>query len=252
MPRVMIASPTPGEVKTAYMKSVMQTMASLGRAGIYAEFETFDSIGDLVIARNTLATRFLLKKDLTHLFMVDADMMWQSDLCERLLACYKPVVGTGYAKRQFHADRIDRAIQSGCTGAEAILIATDWVSVFDGGLQQIKLEHGLVRVARHGFGAVLIERAVLEKMVANQSAPPQRPSQPGAQPEFYNFFTPRPAKVAQQVSEDASFCERWVKDCGGDLWIYADAVIYHIGDFAFGGQFVEYLQAMQKVTSPKT
>ena len=69
----MIATPTPGTVKTGYMKSVIATIRDLARRGIESEFDTWEG-SDIASQRNMLASRFLRADGFTHLFFVDSDM----------------------------------------------------------------------------------------------------------------------------------------------------------------------------------
>jgi hypothetical protein len=244
-PRVMIASPTPGTVKTVYMKSVIHTMIDLAEAGVTTRFETVDA-ADLAHQRNVLASRFV-DSDCTHLLFVDSDMMFDETLCRLMLARGKPVIGVIAATKQFHVSRIEAAVRRGLSVPEASLSASDWIAFHLAGQPQLKVENGIMEVEKIGFGIVLISRQVLTTMIERGAAP----SYGAGEPATYNFFGLRAADAAagQHMAEDMAFSRRWTLDCGGRLWTLVDTPVYHIGDFAYGGSYFQYLQTMLKLQS---
>lgn len=244
--KIMIATPTPGRVATVFMKTVIATMSDLSDAGITSRFETFDA-ADLPLQRNILATRFY-ESDCTHLFWVDADMMFHEKLCATLMGCAKPFVGTVYAGKQFDFSRVEAAMAKGLTPAEASTFASDWIAHLIPDRPKIEVENGLLEVDRIAFGAMLITRDVLDIMIKRAGVKRQALTNNNLG-SFYNFFTARAesAMANQHVSEDMSFCDRWRRDCGGRIWAYVDTTVYHIGDFAYGGSYMDYLRAVARL-----
>jgi hypothetical protein len=243
-PRVMIASPTPGTVKTVYMKSVIHTMIDLAEAGISTRFETIDA-ADLAHQRNVLASRFVAS-DCTHLFFVDSDMMFNENLCRLMLAHDKPFIGVIAATKQFYLARVEEAVKRGLSVSEASLSASDWISFHLPDQPQLKVESGIMEVAKVGFGIVLLNRSALAMMIERGVAPPYGT---GGDPPTYNFFGARAADAAagRHMAEDMSFCARWSEDCGGRIFALVDTPIYHVGDFGYGGSYFQYLQTMLKL-----
>ena len=244
-PRIMIASPTPGMVKTVYMKSVIYTMIDLAQAGVAIRFETVDA-ADLAHQRNMLATRFI-NSDCTHLFFVDSDMMFNENLCRLMLGHDKPFMGVVATNKQFHVARVEEAARRGLTVPEAVLSASDWFAFHPPGQPKLVVENGIMEVDRVGFGIVLLSRQALTTMIDRGVAPQYAY---GAEPT-YNFFGTRPAEAAagQHIAEDMSFCNRWKLDCGGRIWALVDTPVYHVGDFGYGGSYFQYLQTMLKLQS---
>jgi hypothetical protein len=97
MTAVLIATPTPGAVKTGYTRALVATIFDLEANGITVGYAASEG-GDLVVQRNRLATDFLNDARLTHLFFLDSDIAPDPGLCRRLLSHDKPVIGAVYER----------------------------------------------------------------------------------------------------------------------------------------------------------
>lgn len=249
LPHIFIATPTPGSVKTGYMKCVLATMMELGARGIQSDFASEE--GSVIeMQRDMLATRFL-NGPWSHILFVDSDMMFPHDLCSRMLATNKPLIGAAYAARRSNGPMIEEAMKRGLSFNEASLFGCDWQVFALDDSSPIIVKDGIMQVRAVPFGFTLIQRVVFETMVSSGVAKQQKitNTQVGA---FYNFFLPHPEiiKRGQHISEDISFCRRWQKDCHGEVWTFTDAAVYHIGEFGFGGSYFAYLQAVKRLTEP--
>jgi hypothetical protein len=245
-PRVMVATPTQGSVKTHFMKTVIGTMGDLSKRGVDTVFETVDGV-DIAQQRNVLATNFLRDASWTHLFFVDSDMMFHADLCFRMISHDKPIVGAIYASKQFDLSRLLSAMNQGMEYWGAVLSAHSWHAFLPENQGVVSIKDGLLEVNAIGFGATLIQRSALERMVESGAA--NATFSQSAQAFCHNFFSPRPKDVAAGVfvPEDISFCNRWRLDVGGTLFAVVDATIYHIGDYGYGGAYLSLLQAAQNL-----
>lgn len=248
-PRVMIASPTPGETKTVYNKTVMATMADLANHGIYAEYMTEDS-SDIAFLRNLICTTFV-ESNCTHLYTIDADMMHDELVCRTLLSKQKQFIGTVPAVKQFHFDRMEAALKCGVPFKDAILFGYDWLFYPVAGQDKWTIENGITAVDRVGFGNVLLEKSVFTTMIDRGVAKPYSRHWRGKTRKLYNFFGARAQDVdaGEYISEDISFCHRWFIDCGKDMWALVDATIWHVGDFAYGGNYFDYLNCLSRIRS---
>jgi hypothetical protein len=43
----------------------------------------------------------------------------------------------------------------------------------------------------------------------------------------------------QELSEDFSFCKRWIDDCGGKVWAHAERNIRHAGRMVFSSRYAD-------------
>jgi hypothetical protein len=43
------------------------------------------------------------------------------------------------------------------------------------------------------------------------------------------------------LSEDFSFCYRWTRTLGRDLWVCVDEAVSHLGDFVYQGRYLDRL-----------
>jgi hypothetical protein len=212
MPNVLIATPTPGEVKAGYTETVARTLINLTSGGIGVAY-MFAEGGDIIIQRNNLAARFLNQPTATHLFFVDGDMMFEPTLCRRMLDADQPIIGAVYSARQY---------------------------LPDGKLVWYAFK-GVVPL-----GAALIRRDVFETMIERGVAVRQQHVH-GAT-SVYNFFGPRPqdAATGQHYSDDHSFCRRWTIDCGGEVHSITDAEVFHVGNYKYGGRFSDAAKAQDR------
>jgi hypothetical protein len=244
-PNIMIATPTQGHVATPYMKTIIATMNDLALNGIHARFDTTED-SDLPKQRNVLATRFY-ESDCTHIFFVDSDMAFSANVCRLMLERAKPIIGTVTQTKSLDHRRVAEALRRGLSFEEALTFGSDWVCTIPED-RDIVVENGLMEVDYLGFGAVLISRLVFDTLIRQGGVQRQHLTKPAWGP-FYNFFTLREqaARANQSVSEDITFCDRWRLDCGGKLWALVDVPIYHIGDYAYGGPFIDNLRAVKRL-----
>lgn len=233
MTSILIASPTPGTVKTDYMKAIIGTIRDLARRNIKFSWDTADG-SDVPFLRNLIATRFLQSQH-THLFCVDSDMVPPLDLCFRLLEQRKDVIGAVYCRKELDFAKVDEGVRRGLPLAQALMLGLTWIVDPD---PRYSDDSGpSFRVRGIGAGALLVSKSALQKMVDTKAAIRVR-DRPG-EPETFSFFSMRAesAQTIGHVSEDMSFCHRWIKDCGGEVWALRDAPVAHIGDFYFTGSY---------------
>lgn len=204
MPHIFIATPEPGTVKTAYMRSIIRTLDDLMRHKITGSFWT-ETGRHVWHQRNTLAAHFLAS-DATHLCFVDSDMDFDGSLCRRLLSYEKPMIG---AACQLRRDP----------------------PIWNVRLGRSQLENGIARCEAIGFGVVMMQRAVIERMTETTTD-----TYVVEGTEYRDLFGSR--------EEDVAFCRRW-RDLGGEIWALLDAKIGHIGDYAYGADqsYLDYLKA---------
>lgn len=130
--------------------------------------------------RNDLA-RMAIDSGATHMLWLDDDMQFPPDLLIRLLKQNKPIVGCNYVTRDIRPQPIT-ILHTGTTEGhppERLWTLPDDV--------------GLVSVDAVGFGAVLIQTQVFEKI---------------AEPWFENYLVKESPVGPYWVGEDADFCQK--------------------------------------------
>jgi hypothetical protein len=163
------------------------------------------------------------------MFCADDDMAFPHDLCARLIAAEKPVVGTIATTREIEIDKVEKALAGGLPLKQALLVGHKWI------VRNLGEANGPLRKA-DGIGAAvcLIRRDALELMISKNAV--RKLTLFGTQ--FYGFFLMRREDAAaEMVAEDTSFFRRWQIDCGGEVWALTDVPIMHIDDFAYGGRY---------------
>jgi hypothetical protein len=242
--RVMIATPTQGTVKIEYMKTIISTMVDLSSRGIDSSFQTSEG-ADVAFQRNELINKFLIDHTFTHVLFVDSDMAVPANTAATLLNSNKPIVGLICTTRTFNYSNVVAAIEAGTSPKDAQGHGFEWIVFTPENATQIKIENNLMEVGAIGFGYVLIARSALETMVSH-----------GAAREFkhrygtyLDFFHARPQDINKGVhhSEDISFCLRWRTECGGKIWGFTGASVYHIGDYAYGGAFGDHFMTVRGI-----
>jgi hypothetical protein len=193
---------------------------------------TFSEVdySDISVSRNYLLTNFFYnKRDCSHILMVDSDMGFPPDLVPAMMALDKPVVGTIYPKRTLDLRKLHAL--SSMPFEKALARSVEFV----GSIREPKqVSGGFVRMVSCGAGVLLISRGCVEKMI---SALPEIVdsarfrSYPFAS-RFERFLTPfnRITTERAELSEDVSFCHRWVEKCAGEIWACFDRKVSHAGN----------------------
>lgn len=232
---IFVATPTAnGILLSDCVTSLVAMVSQLNRHGIGALYRTVDG-PNVMMQRDMLAHEFL-QTDCSHLLFVDSDMAFPADLCHRLLAAGKRVIGTIYPRRGLDLGRLAK-LRETRTFDDALALAYDWnVHVPARGLTVAK---GLCRVEALGTGFLLIERACLLEMAERIEVPFYRPV---GTMRLRAFF--RELKEGEALwSHDYAFCKRWIA-AGGEIWADVAANVRHVGDFRFGLPFAAYLRAI--------
>jgi len=198
-------------IKTAFaLAQLMPKAMSLGVSVILSDLSNCSII---TMARNALVHEFL-KTDATELLFIDADVVATADDMLRLMAQSKDITTGAYPRRakdqNFFAD---------------LYFDANGDLEFDG---------SLMRVERAPTGFMLIQRHVIEKMVA-------------AHPEWTYEKSPTEKMSAvfdfaivdgKYVGEDYLFCDR-ATQMGFKVYIDVDISLPHVGSNEFSRNFRE-------------
>jgi hypothetical protein len=248
-PHILIATPAYGaNVKIQYMESIMRTTQAFQRRGLKYDFRGTVN-AEVVAARNFLASVMYERAHYTHLLFVDADMAFAPTSVEKLLDAAKPLIGCIYPKKRLNLTAYARAAREQPDDGVALASAFNFVVRHPAGTKSVQVANGMCRVLGVGMGLTLIERQVFAGLLATgkiASNAKHELGPDGLEGPLFGFFDPLQSDGSQYVSEDFSFCERWVKLCGGEVIALASEEISHIGDFTYTASYLDRLKAGQQ------
>lgn len=235
-----------GAITAETMTSLMTLSGLLLHSGVGYDFVTLQAT-EVSIARNMMATKVWREKDVSHLLFVDDDMGFDPETVLDLLRAQTPISGCIYPRRTLDLARLHEAARAGASLEAATSLAYDFIAHHPAG-QPITVERGFCKVDSIGMGLALIERKVLDTMVAREVVrarpSPVRPDALG-NVEIFGFFDPiHDPAIDIWFSEDVAFCKRWRETCGGEVLGLAKAEVTHVGQFAYRGSYMARLKAM--------
>lgn len=238
VPRIMLCTPVRGGISPGYVRTVLQ-LARMQDTELELpyEFESVQTQSSDVVRRRSQFVRHFLESDCTHLLFLDADVEVSPQAIRGMLATGKDVVCTPYPMR----DHLDWGMAAMPGADPAYAEARAYRYAVTGAPSPIppeKLEDGsLVEVDTMPLGCALISRDCLEKMVDFYRAELTYEDRIG--PERWvptvALFQLRVCE-AKLLSEDQSFCERWL-EMGGQVWMYLGpgSPATHHGEHAYRG-----------------
>jgi hypothetical protein len=199
-------------IKTAY--NLASLMPKAGQLGVAVTLGDVSNCSIITMARNTLVHEFM-KTDATEMLFIDADVIATADDILRLMAqsSGKDITAGAYPRR-----------------AKDKMFFADLYYDDKGDLE---FDGSLMRVKRVGTGFMMIQRHVIEKMIA-------------AHPEWmYDFKGEQVCslfdfaiKDGNYVGEDYLFCDR-AGEMGFTAHIDVDISLPHVGTEAFTNNFRE-------------
>jgi hypothetical protein len=244
--KIMIATPAYGEVfYTPYVSSILSLTRVLQKRGIDFAFNAI-SYSEIAESRNFLLTHWFDKTDASHLLFIDADMGFPTALITDMLDLDQPLVGAVYPKRTIDMKKVVE-LAAGKDGTRALAKAQDFVLRPLRGVRASTSRPGFIEVEGCGSGILLIQRGCIDAMlkkIPQISDTKAKASSPLARNldrlirAFDVLFVD-----GLRLSEDFSFCHRWRRDCGGEVWASTAHEIAHIGLHRFGGSYADKLAA---------
>jgi hypothetical protein len=245
---ILIAVPTMGGlIKAKTTTTLVLLMRQLTRAGVAAEYLNIDS-SDIVYARNYYAAAVLKSEVLDGLLFVDSDMQFRPLLVMKMLRLEADVVAAAYPKRSLNLDQLARALIKADSHSPAATVKAlanvyqytvvpSWESPRG---VKLSLKAGFAKMAAAGMGCTLISRAALQAMIDGGAVDRRKDIINGKEELSWGFFDN--LKVGDiTLSEDFSFCYRWTRTLGRDLWVNVDEEITHLGDFGHRARYIDRL-----------
>lgn len=229
-PSINIATPAyRGSYSSPYVRTLYQLLSSANTNGVSFSFSEID-YADIVTARNYLISNFYFNKpDKTHLLFIDDDMGFDPVLLYDMLALQYDVVGAIYPRRQIELTNVLKHADKPFD--QAIALGTEFI----GSPRNKGQKSNFIEVSQCGTGIMLISRECVRQMI--QKCPEIvdhhrfKPMPFGD--KFKQFLTPfnKIELDDRELSEDFSFCHRWVQKCGGTILASTSHQIQHVGQF---------------------
>ena len=235
MAKVVIAMPVAqANVKMHATQTVVDTSLALQAAGHEVEFFAAE-FSEVVWARNMLASH-ALTRGATHLFFIDSDMYFPPEVSLRLLAADRAVIGAICPRRRISLDAFAAAARRNSAAPASEVMAR----VLDYCPAKPAFEDGVVEVLGVGMAVTMIKAEVLRAMIAGQAARLTAP-RAGVQIPVYDFFGLARDERGEDMSEDFSFCARWIA-AGGKVHAMDAPRVGHVGDFVYRGSYLDSLK----------
>jgi hypothetical protein len=240
--KLLIATPAHGETfYTPYVHTMFRLHRALIPAGWTLSFASV-SFADVAESRNFLLTHWFDKTDATHILFVDADMGFEPQLVQEMIALNKPVVGAVSPRRAIDLKRLAKIASEGASAESAISRAHDYIVQTVRG-RTAGRKKGFIEVDGVGAGVLLIQRGAIEQMLkklpnlSDKTAPKTSPIARNLD-RLIRAFDPV-TTGAGRLSEDFSFCHRWRNECGGEIWASTERKITHVGMHHFEGRYAD-------------
>lgn len=242
--KILIASPSyDGAVRMEYMRSIMTLTEHFGRAGVAWDL-ILEPATLLHVMRSVMASKLLLDDSYTHLLFVDTDMGFDTSAVQKLIDANRDVIGCAYPYRTIPLHETVKNAEQ--TFRQAISEAAPYNVRFAAGTKTVDVKSGICEVASIGAGLLLISRAALQSLTNRAGVGKYKVGFPYNQwyggSHYYGFFDYVLADGAY-MSEDYSFCHRWINDCQGKIYAIVDQEIMHIGPVPVLGRYMDRLKA---------
>lgn len=204
-----------------YHRSFHNMMATLFKKGINAT--VFEVAGGSHVgkARERALWNAMKQTACTHILWLDDDMGFDPKWVMRLICC-------GH----------EFACAVGVRKVDHLSLCCNYKSA------QIRVHpHTKFVELRHvGFAFVLMQRSVIDKMCA---AYPELQYDTGKEPPewalFLDMIDTKEKTPGERLSEDYSFCERWMR-IGGEIWADPEATLIHAGRKEYTGKLADALR----------
>lgn len=238
--RVMIATPCYAQsCGNIYVASMFSLAGDCQKAGLETRLE-LHSESLITRSRNKLSAMFLKEPKWTHLFFLDADMMFNSTAVFRLLLSDLDLVAGVPPIKQFNLP--EGGIPKGMTWTEM----EDRYGIYpfmpiaeqadpDGFCEVVAATTGFMCIKRKVFDVIMKHYPELKYV------PDGKPGNPD-EPYYWDFFGCLRDEGNRILSEDYSFCKLF-RGAGGKVHVDIDSRIGHLGQHVWRGDLLANLKA---------
>jgi hypothetical protein len=241
-PSVVVATPCYGGLVThVYLHSLLKLTSFVGRRAFSVGLLTSAHDSLITRSRNALVKSFLDTPGATHLLFVDADIGFEPEAVQRLLAFDQEVVAGMYPLKVVDWGRMAAVLRPGMTERMAREAGAHFVGVPCRGADREERD-GFVTADYAGTGFMMIQRRALERLIEahpetryrTMQTYPAPPLDGGGAPYHSLFDCTIDPETGTYLSEDFTFCRRFRK-LGGKVWLDTESRLRHVGSLEFSG-----------------
>jgi len=226
-----------GQVSSLYVVSLLKLQKAFAQRGW--DLGVMLQAGDALItrARQTIVCHFLNDPRATHLLFIDGDIGFEPEQVFRLLEFGGDFTAAAYPAKQINWALMPEAVQAGRTPLES---ATLSYVVQRELTDDLVMRNGFVRSRYAGTGFLMIRRSALEAMIEHYPELRYTHEHSGGDPldgsrwrsALFNCMVDK--ETGFYLSEDFSFCRRWI-DMGGEIWVDYTSRLNHVGLMVYRG-----------------
>jgi len=244
---IFIGIPTADKtITTGTTKSLYRLTLALQKADIATSLMFADS-ADIIENRNTLSA-FFLESKASHLLFIDSDIEFEPQLVGDFVNLKQPIVGAAYPKRQIDTRILVEAyeqLKEIKDPDERFRAAKARASHFPFVVKKgMRVQNGFVSANGIPAGLMLIHRRVFDTMVDQrdkidlQQLGPTPLWPKGGHHGFFDRVWIEDKKY--WLSEDLSFCNRWVQGVGEEIYAYIGPGVVHHGNMAYDANYFDF------------
>ena len=237
--RILLATPAYGSTFSAeYVRSLFMLLSARPKRQLHYMFAYYD-YADIVMSRNYLISDFYYNyPDYSHILFVDDDMGFDSGLVSDMVELEQPVVGTIAPQRQVNLRKLHA--NKDMPFEKALAHSLNFVGDL---IKPVEHKGDFVRVRQCGTGILLIKREAIDRMIAKMPdiVDTTRFKKMPFAKKFTKFLTPfqKIKTDDSELSEDFSFCHRWINGCGGQIWAHTTRSIRHVGTIVVNSKYAD-------------
>ena len=233
-----------GQITVSNFLSALRLREYCSKNGIRVTFAM--PWGDALVTRSrqSIAAYFLEDPTATHLLYIDADISYDTNQVIRLLKFNKDVCAGIYPLKRYDWEKVRRNVSAGYEHLESSGLS--YVIKLDENYETID---GFGKVTEAGTGFLLVKRGVFEDLSKRYPELRYKVAGPQGEKDHYAFFNCLIDEKGVYLSEDYSFCKRWI-DMGGEIWADLQSRLNHTGPETFKGDVGRnFIQAPPKEPS---
>lgn len=218
-----------------FTESLFRLTRSAPRLNLRLSMQHID-YADIELVRNYLISNFYFNSTASHILFLDTDMGFEVEMIQKMIALDEHVVGTIYPRRSVDLQKLyaSKAPSFDAALAEA--------AGFVGNTKLPDNSGDFIKVNQLGTGVMLISRECIDQMITKCPEIVQTTrfrTHPVFAGKFDKVITPFDKLRMQdrELSEDLSFCHRWVQGCGGSIHASITYPVRHQGQQVVTGRF---------------